>query len=228
MRILEVSPVLYPTRYVGGVPLVAHELCKRLTQKGHQVTVYTTDLSDGRSRLEAGLREFDGIKVHYFRNLSNSLAHNQKIFITPAMYRTMKREITQFDIIHCHEYRTVQNIIVHHFAKQHNVPYLLQPHASAQPIEKREPKRFFDMVFGYRILNDASRILAISKREAEQISSMVVDESKIKVIPNALDMSIYSSLPPRGTFKKKYGLGEKDRVILYLGRVHSGLHADVG
>jgi Glycosyltransferase len=43
---------------------------------------------------------------------------------------------------------------------------------------------------------------------------------KIEVIPNGVDLSIYSKLPKKGEFKKKYGVAEYEKIILYLGRIH--------
>lgn len=227
LNILEVTPVFYPTLYAGGVPLVAFELCKRLAEKGHRVTVYTTDLSDGHLRLPAGERDFEGMKTYYFRNLSNSLASRQKIFLAPSVGRVATSQIGSFDIIHCHEYRTLHNIIIYRLAREKGIPYVLQPHGSAEPIHKRELKRLFDIFFGYKILHGAGRIIATAKHEAEQIVDMGVASDKVVVLPNALDISKYAHLPPRRTFRKKWGIGDNERIVLYVGRIHSGKGIDL-
>ncbi|MEW6033660.1 MAG: glycosyltransferase [Chloroflexota bacterium] len=227
LKVLEVSPVYYPTLYPGGVPLVVQELCKRLVEKGHDVTVYTTDLSDGHSRLPSGFKEHSGVKVHYFRNISDSLAFRRKIFTPLSMYPVAKAQVAGFDIIHCHEYRTLLNVFIHRLAKRHGVPYVLQPHGSAQLVEKAGLKRVFDMVTGYRILNGTSKFIAITQHERRQIANMGVADDKIVVLPNAIDMGQFSSLPEKLTFKRQYGIRTEEKMVLYVGRVHAGKGLDL-
>ena len=103
MRILQVSPVFYPAwKYGGSVPAV-HNLSRELVKRGHDVTVYTTDALDSESRHKVKHMEIDGVKVHYFRNLSNRLAWNG-IFLPLGMVTQVAREIKAFDIIHLQDY----------------------------------------------------------------------------------------------------------------------------
>jgi len=47
-----------------------------------------------------------------------------------------------------------------------------------------------------------------------------VPEKKIEIIPNGIDLSEYGNQPHKRTFKKKFGIGEDERTVLYLGRIH--------
>ena len=49
---------------------------------------------------------------------------------------------------------------------------------------------------------------------------MGVDENKIEIIPNGIDLSEYQKLPPKGSFKKKYGIEDNKKIVLYLARIH--------
>jgi glycosyltransferase involved in cell wall biosynthesis len=49
---------------------------------------------------------------------------------------------------------------------------------------------------------------------------MGVPEEKIAIIPNGIDLSEYAVLPPKGAFKRKFGIPEEKKIILYLGRIH--------
>jgi glycosyltransferase involved in cell wall biosynthesis len=120
-----------------------------------------------------------------------------------------------------HNYRTFQNIIVHHYAKKYGVPYVLQAHGSLPRImAKQRLKWIYDVFFGYRLLRDASRVIALSGVEADQYRSVGVPEERIEVIPNGIDLSEYADLPPKGSFKKKIGIDNDKKMILYLGRIH--------
>jgi glycosyltransferase involved in cell wall biosynthesis len=144
-----------------------------------------------------------------------------KLFITPQLALFAREEIKSFDIIHLHEYRTFQNIVIHHHARKHDIPYVLQVHGSLPRIGAwRRLKSIYDVLFGYRLLRDASKVIALTRVEAEQYRSMGVPEEKISIIPNGIDLSEYADLSPKGSFKKKFGIPEDKKIILYLGRIH--------
>ena len=50
MKILIITPYFEPAWAYGGPPKVLSDLSKYLIKKGHQVTVYTTDVLDKNSR----------------------------------------------------------------------------------------------------------------------------------------------------------------------------------
>ena len=50
----------------GGCELHLHEIAKRLTKKGHEVTVYTTDVLDKKNRLKfQKIRKINKLNAHY-------------------------------------------------------------------------------------------------------------------------------------------------------------------
>jgi len=221
MKILQITPTFIPSNF-GGVSLF-YNVSKNLAKRGHQVVVFTTDIKDRYSRLSdiQNGRDIDGIKVYYFRNISNSLATKYCIAVPSGMYGVVRKEISNFDIIHLHNVRTFQNIIIHHYAKKYNIPYVLQAHGSLTTFfQKRWLKRIFDALWGYRIIRDASKVIAITNTEAEQYRSMGVSEDKIEVVPNGIDLAEFDNLPKRGAFWIKYGLESSEKIILYLGRIH--------
>jgi glycosyltransferase involved in cell wall biosynthesis len=161
------------------------------------------------------------MKVHRFRNLSLTLVKKLKLFITPQLTLSARREIKKFDVIHLHEYRTFQNIVIHYYARKYNVPYVLQAHGSLPRISTwQRLKWIYDILFGYKLLRDASKVIALSNVEAEQYKVMGVPEEKIAIIPNGIEFSEYAELPPKCSFKKKFNIPEDRKIILYLGRIH--------
>ena len=222
MRILQVVSYFPPAYAFGGPVKAAYQISRELVKRGHEVVVYTTDAKDFDSRLEMNSSDIiDGIKVHRFRNLSLTLVKKLKLFITPQFALFAGKEVKEFDIIHLHEYRTFQNIVIRHYACKYGVPYVLQAHGSLPRIMAwRKLKCTYDVFFGYRLLRDASKVIALSRVEAEQYRTMGVPEEKIAIIPNGIDPSEYAELPPKGSFKKKFSIPEDKKIILYLGRIH--------
>jgi glycosyltransferase involved in cell wall biosynthesis len=222
MKILQVVPYFHPAYAFGGPVKVVYQISKALVKNGHDVVVYTSDAKDFGSRLNMGfIDKINGIKVYRFRSLSMTFVRKLKFFITPRMVLSARKEVKMFDIIHLHEYTTFQNIIIHHYARKYGVPYILQPHGSLSRIDAwRRLKWFYDVLFGYRLLRDASKVIALNRFEADQYRRMGVLEEKIAIIPNGIDLSEYANLPPKGAFKRKFGIPKEKKIILYLGRIH--------
>ena len=184
--------------------------------------MYTSDAKDLGSRLSVEpIKVVDGIGVHYFRNLALMPVKKFKLFITPQFVSHAKEEVKKFDVIHLHEYRTFQNIVIAHYAKKYGVPYVMQARGSLPRImAKQRLKWIYDVLFGYRLLRDTSKVIALSQIEAEQYRGMGVPDEKIAVIPNGIDPFEYANLPPKGCFKRKFNIPDDKKAILYLGRIH--------
>lgn len=227
MRILQVVPYFIPAWGYGGPQTTIYDLSKELVKRGHQVAVYTTDALNAKNRISETVETIDGIQVRRFRNLSNYIAHRYNFFWPQGMLSTTKKELPGFDIIHMYEYRTFQNVLVHHYAKKYGIPYIAQADGSLFPgLGKRPLKTIFDLLFGHRIMSDASKLIAITPTEVEQYKELGAEESKIVQIPNSIDISEYEQLPEKGTFRKKYGITEEN-MVLFLGRIHKIKGVDI-
>ena len=222
MKILQVISSFPPAYAYGGPAKVAYELSKELVKIGHDVTVYTTDVYNSKSRGKYDTNPIwlDGIEIYHFKNLSNTLAHNNFPF-APFIAKALNDRLEDFDIIHLHEYRSFQSLILHYFATKKRVPYVLQAHGSVPRIMRMEKlKSLYDTIRGYDIINDASKIFALTNTEAKSYVEMGANINKIEIVQNGLKLSDYINLPTRGKFRKKYSIGLDDKVILSLSRLH--------
>lgn len=223
MKILQVISSFYPAFSYGGPVKVSFELSKKLVEKGHKVTVYTTDAYNAYSRLKnyKNPEIIDGVEVFRFRNVSNKLAHMNFPF-APGMALALRKEIEKFDIIHLHEYRSLQATFVHSYAVKHQVPYVLQAHGALSFFyQKKGLKKAYDNFSGNQLLRDASRVIALTNLEAYQCKSTGVNPSKIEIVPNGVDLSEFNNLPEKGEFCKEHPIPAGENVILFLGRIHS-------
>lgn len=221
MKILLVSST-FPPRKFGGITKSSYQLAKGLAELGHDVTVFTTDVNDEKTRIPSNNQGsiYDGIKVFYFRNLSNKLAFN-RIYLPLKMKKKMKKEIKNFDIVHINDYRCYQSILVNRYCKKYDVPYIVQARGSLPVMMGNKFfKRVFDRIWGYRFLKQASKVIPLSKFEAEQYKQMGVNEDNIEIIPNAIRFAEYEKLPKKGLFRKKYGIDSDKYIILFLARIN--------
>ena len=220
MKILMITGT-FPPRKFGGITKSSYNLAKELVKRGHEVDVCTTDLgNNSNSRLTVGYNEsIDGINVHYFKNASNILAFNYRLFLPMGFISFIKENIRSFDVIHIHDYRSILSIIVSYYSKKCNKPYILQAHGSILPFSnKRLVKKIFDFVYGKKILKNASRIIASTELESEHYKSMKLKKN-VEVIPNPIELSSFDHSPKKGNFRKKYGLNNH-KIILFLNRIN--------
>ena len=165
MNILHVVPSFAPCFTHGGVVNASYQIAKKQVEKGHNVTVYTTDNCNERLKFENNYNvDVEGIKVFYFKNLSNSLKNKLTIDTPITLIKYLKKTIRNFDIIHIHEHRHSLAVATHRYAKKNNIPYILQAHGSVLPFFQKEGlKEIFDKLWGFDILHDASRVFALTE-----------------------------------------------------------------
>ena len=220
MRILLLIPYFYPSLSFGGPVKVAFDAGKELVKQGHEVVVFASDAMDWENRLDFESSNVEGMEVHYLRNTSMFLVKTSNLFLTPVLFKKLKMSMKSFDVVHAHEYTTFQNIVLHHFARKYGVPYIIQAHGSLLKIGRVFRKWSFDAFFGSKLLKDASKVLALNQTEAMQYLDMGVSKEKIEILPNGIDLLEYGDLPVRGDFKKKFGIDENEKLVLFLGRIH--------
>lgn len=213
MNILNVLPYFNPK--MGGDVNVCTNIAKELIKRGHDVTILTTDYELDKSYLNQ-VKDY-GINIVCIKCLFNI-----GLFIySPEIKNWLNKNIQKFDIIHLHTFRAYQNNIVKSYSKMYDVPYVLQAHGSILTFfQKKNIKKVYDYFWGYKLLEKASMVLALTETEYNQYKIMGVKEDKIENIQNGIDLSEYKKLPIKGKFKTKYNLSNEEKIILYLGRLH--------
>jgi glycosyltransferase involved in cell wall biosynthesis len=221
MKILQVVPVFSDS--FGGPVTVVRSLSKELAKK-HDVTVYTTTALDSKHDFESCEEDVDGYHTVYFERTLKPLCYSGlfgQLNLSYGMMQSVKNNLQNFDVVHVHSWQQFPDVLVHYYATKYSVPYVLQVHGSLPNImAKHGMKQMFNVLFGGPLLSDASNVIAITDIEANQYQNAEVPKNKISIIPNGLDMSKYSSLPPKGNFRKKHNIGVNQKIVLFLGRIH--------
>lgn len=206
-----------------GVTNVLYYITKELAKRGHEVQVYASNMLDlhGRNSIKAADRVVNGVEVTYLR----SLWRYKTFIITPSMFPLLSKNLTNFDIIHIHDCRCFQGISTYLFAGAKAIPYVLQPHGSYLSSSQGSftinfARSTLDKLVSDRIFKNAAKVIALTDAEAYEYSNIGVPKEKIAIVPNGIDLSEYANLPTKGFFKKKLGLDENEKIILYLGRIH--------
>lgn len=222
MRVLFVHPSYFCKE--SGVSNIISKIVQGLNQAGLSVDILTTSAFDNcHNSVPKGKREEKNKEGVYVFKVIEQLA-KRKIYVPIDSFPWVAKEIvSQYDIVHLNEYRSFQNIIIASRCKKLQIPFFLQPHGTLTALSnsflEKSLKRVFDRTVGYKTLNDATKVIALTEIEATQFEKFV-PRKKISIIPNAINLNDYKILPRKGEFKQKYGICENEVILLFLGRIY--------
>lgn len=225
MKILQVTPFFYPAWGYGGPVKIVWELSKKLAENNHQVTVWTTDAYDQKNRIPYLVNKeirIGKIRVVYFKNLSLWLIHHHKAMITLFLPLYALRNIKKFDLIHLHDFFTMQNIIIYFLAKIYKIPYVISPHAIIDlkriKFKKTLLKKIYLKLFGKRILKGAHKIFAASDADLIPLRQLNIELKQIKFIHHGINLEDFKQKISL-SFRKKFNIPDKSFVMLFLSRL---------
>lgn len=230
MRILQVAPRYAPAWAFGGGVRMTYELARVWVQRGHDVTVFASDQETTARRFDELNAIIDGIRIRRFRNPSHVLATRfPPVFFRPAgLAAALRAARADFDVVHVAESRGPHNRWVARELAPH-VPVAWSAYGGLAEGEgsRRLYRRLHDAAFQTSsIVRRASALIAQTTHEAETYQRFGADAARIYQIPLAVNWADFATLPARGSFRRRLGLTDQERLVLFLGRIHrtKGLH----
>jgi glycosyltransferase involved in cell wall biosynthesis len=206
-----------------------HNLAESLALLGHRVYVidyentwqkngfgdmgsFKTKGVEGVSRALAGaaidLRRPGFIKIPGLSRLSAGLTHYREI------RKTVKEKKIDVIVLYSVPTNGLQAISA---AKKYGIPVVfrsidilhkLVPRASLRPLTRRLEKKVYSGV---------DEILAITPNHVRYVIGLGAAESKVKLLLMPIDTGIFHPSGDYAEIKQKWGLGEKDRVVVFIG-----------
>lgn len=221
MRILQVAYVFPPQlNTADGITQSVHQISCELAKRGHEVVVYASNALDVHSSERISkvqsVTTINDVSVYYLP----SVLRRGTLIVTPSIIPLLQKNLGKFDVMHVHSCLSFQGFLASLFARRNGVPYVLQAHGSVPRSQQRILKSFYDGLFSFYMLKNASKLIALTPMEAEQYKNIGMPEDKIEIIPNGIDMSYYADLPSKGSFKKKFSIKGNEKIVVYLGRIH--------
>lgn len=227
MRILHLTPYYAPAYAFGGVVRSVEGMTRALARRGHGVTVLTTDALDQDSRYTGALEAVEnGVQVVRLPNLLPMLRGRYNLSTPEKMGRRAAELLPDVDVVHCHEFRTVENLLVTPVASRFGKPLILSPHGTlAQDTGRGGLKRLWDRTLSSAVALRFNHVVALSQPERADIEALWPTFGRRRMpttfstIPNGVDPAEYADLDGRAAFRKKYHLGDAP-VCLFMGRLH--------
>jgi glycosyltransferase involved in cell wall biosynthesis len=218
MKIALVCPASLPATQFGGIVFLAVDLAREISEMGHDVTIYTTDLdfSNGSNKFNKKLpriEKFDKFKI----NRTHVWFALKLFFINPSMYKQMKND--KPDIIHTIGLRSFQSLIAWNISKKLKIPLVAsdQGGLTTHPF-LNESGLFLKILYKIqnffikKIINDCTAISAANEYE-KNIFLELNKQSRIKIIRNGVNLK---TLVSKVDFKNKYKINTK--FVLFVGR----------
>jgi len=218
MKIALVCPASFPATQFGGIVFLATDLAREISEIGHDVTIYTTDLdfSNGANKFNKQLP-----KTEKFEKFTINRTHvwfSLKLFFVNT---TMSKEIEKDkpDIIHTIGLRSYQSIVAWRISKKLKIPLVVSDQGGLTTHPFLNESGLFlkilykiQKIFIKKIINHASAISAANEYE-KKIFLEFNENSKIEIIRNGVNLK---TLVSKENFRNKYKINNK--FILFVGR----------
>lgn len=227
MNILHITPYYAPAYAFGGVVRSVEGMAEALARRGHTVTVLTTDALDQSHRYSAPLGETrNGVRVVRAANLSPWLRGRLNLSTPNTMKAAAAALLPAADVVHCHEFRTVENLLVTPDAYRLGKPLILSPHGTLERSTGRSRmKAAWDRLLSSAVALRFDQIIGLTAAEVESVQALWPSFGRrripaaFSVIPNGVNPAEYAHLPGRDAFRARYSLGDGP-VCLFMARLH--------
>ena len=218
MKIALICPASLPAIQFGGIVFLAVDLAREISEMGHDVTIYTTDLdfSNGSNNFNKTLprvERFEKFKI----NRTHVWFSLKLFFINSSMTKQIEKD--KPDIIHTIGLRSYQSIVAWRVSKKLKIPLIIsdQGGLTTHPFLTQSGiilKILYKIqnYFIKKIINDSTAISAANEYEKNIFLDMD-KKSRIKIIRNGVNLQ---TLVSNQKFREKYQI--KSKFILFVGR----------
>jgi glycosyltransferase involved in cell wall biosynthesis len=208
MKVLNVNGLLNPK--IGG----------GTAERTIQMSKYLADCNVDCSILTIDADITNEIYNYLYKVKLIALPYLTKRFYIPIFNPIRISSIVKgVDIVHLMGHWTILNAIVYIFIKWHGKPYVVCP-AGALKIFGRSQnlKILYNYVIGKRLINHASKLIAITADEQNYYLSNSIDRESLTLIPNGIEVrDSYKDYDSE--FGRQFEL-EGKKYILYVGRLN--------
>ena len=231
MRLLNVTQSYYPFLDKGGPTVKVRALARGLAGLGNSVTVLTADLGLDADKKKAirpisthwgyQARE-DEVEAIYLR----TCARYRSSTWNPALGAYCREQLREFDITHIYGLYDLIGPRVASECRRMARPYVVEPMGMYLPIVRSIwMKRLYHDTIGGRLLRGASRVIATSEQERQELLEGGIADSKVVVRRNGIEVPAH--FPPAGQFRSQWNIPAGSKVVLFLGRLVSKKSPDL-
>ncbi len=232
MNVVQLTPYYAPAYAFGGVTRAVEGLARALAARGHTLTVLTTDALSQTERYAGAFDSVENdVRVVRVPNRSIWLRGRLNLSTPLSMGGAARDLLAHADLLHVHEFRTVENLIVTPIAAHLGVPVVLSPHGTLSLTTGRGAlKSAWDRLLSPSVARRITIVVGLTAAEADEAraawASFAAPSTRFAVVPNGVDPAEFADLSGREVFRARYGLGDAV-VCLFMGRLQARKGADL-
>jgi glycosyltransferase involved in cell wall biosynthesis len=187
IRVLRTIESFYP--YVSGPANQASRISKGLEKREIRSPILTSNYKAEKSPKH---ERMGGVEVYRFPIRWKFM----KYFYTPSM----KRMLTDFDIVHAHSYRGYQTGLAYKMARRMGKPFVISTHGSLLGYSHhlkgimKLPYLLYDLFGGKKLIRYADAIIVNSKEEYKDAKDYGINKDRIHLVPVGVNIDEYSPL----------------------------------
>lgn len=216
MRIVAVSHY-FPARK-GGIEIVAHEINRRLAQRGHRVDWFAS----AGAELPPALANLHCHAMQALHLVERLLGIPLPIWLgggVPALWKAIR----QCDAVHIHDFIYPGSMLAMACAWWHRKPVVLTQHIGDIPYDSRLLSATLSQVnrvLGKFMLGRAAQVVFISNTVEAYFGSFVPFRRPPAYLPNGVDSALFhpADAGQRQAARLRLGIGDEAAVCLFVGR----------
>jgi glycosyltransferase involved in cell wall biosynthesis len=224
LNVCFVTPEYFPIS--GGTGAYVYYLSHSLQKLGHNVHVVARHSEDAEDTV-------DGIKVHYRRGAGNALTRYWRFARSASKKIEELNKQVGFDVIHANlplvpsfaipkDSAKALVCAVHSTWKGEAIVTRQSNPKELNPNEKMM-LRFNRVLRSYetKLMNRSDALIAVSRYTVGELTGLYgIEEEKIHVIYNGVDINKFKPRPDRAELRRKFGLEEEKKIVLFVGRLY--------
>jgi glycosyltransferase involved in cell wall biosynthesis len=224
MNVCFVTPEYYPIS--GGTGAYVYYLSRSLQKLGHNVHVVARHIQDSEGVV-------NGVNVHYRKGKGNAVTRYWRFARSASRKIKELNEKIGLDIIHAN-LPLVPNFAIPNNSAKALVCAVHSTWKGEAIVTKRDnPKnlnpnekmmlRFNFMLRSYekKLMDRADALIAVSKYTVDELTELYgIDEEKIHVIYNGVDINKFKPRTNKTELQQEFGLEEKQKIVLFVGRLY--------
>jgi glycosyltransferase involved in cell wall biosynthesis len=224
LNVCFVTPEYFPIS--GGTGAYVYYLSHSLQKLGHNVHVVARHSEDTEDTI-------DGIKVHYIKGTGNALTRYWRFARSASKKIEEINKQIGFDIIHANLPLVPSFAIPKDSAKALVCAVHSTWKGEAIVTKKDNPKelnpnekmmlRFNRVLRRYetQLMKRSDALIAVSRYTVGELTELYgIEEEKIHVIYNGVDINKFKPRPDRAELRREFGLEEEKKIALFVGRLY--------
>lgn len=208
-------------RRVGGAEQKAEGEIQK-SEVRSQKSEGTTEKEGSKQKAEskaarAGWEANDhGVEAVYLGTLQNYRATT----INPGVLRFCASRLGEYDVVHIYGLYDLLGSVVGWFCRRRGIPYVLEPLGMFGPkVRSERKKNLYRKLIGDSLFTGAQVVIATSETERAELIAGGLDEAKILLRRNGINLGDFETLPQRGRFRAKRNIEATTPLIVFVGRL---------